>query len=388
MSHTQAETVSIRFNEPYLTGNELGYLQQVLESGHFAGNGPFTSRVQDWLSQRHGCPLVLLTHSCTAALEMSALLLDIQPGDEVIVPSFTFVSTATAFLRAGATVVFCEIDPTTMTMDAADAARRVTPRTRAIVPVHYGGVGADMAAVQALADAHDLQVIEDAAQGLDARRDGRILGTMGALATFSFHETKNLHCGLGGALYVNDAALADRAWVLWERGTNRRRFFKGQVDKYSWVDLGSSFYPSELQAAFLLAQLEGLDRNTSGRERVWRGYAAGLADLAAAGDLKLPLIPDSCVSNYHAFSLRMNSPAQADAVRGHLNGLGVQAVIHYVPLHDSPMGQKLGYAPEDLPVTRREAGSLLRLPLHHGICDADVARVVQAVRAATRACPI
>ena len=369
----------IVFNQPYVTGNELGYLQQVVASGQFAGNGPFTQRVQRWLSARHGSPQVLLTHSCTGALEMSALLADLQPGDEVILPSFTFVSTATAFLRAGARLVFCEIDPTTMTMDVADAARRVTPNTRAIVPVHYAGVGADMTAVQALASANGLTVIEDAAQGLDARRDGQLLGTFGSLATFSFHETKNLQCGLGGALYVNDPDLVDRAWVLWERGTDRRSFFKGLVDKYSWVDVGSSFYPSELQAAFLLAQLEGLQASTTGRERVWRGYHEGLAGLAAAGHVKLPLIPDRCASNYHAFAIQLNSPAKADAMRVHLNDAGIQAVIHYVPLHDSPMGRKLGYAASDLPVTSHAAGSLLRLPLHLGVSADDVAEVVAAI---------
>ncbi len=371
--------MTIRFNEPYVTGNELGYLQQVLENGHFGGNGAFTRRVHEWLSDRHGCQTVLLTHSCTAALEMSALLLDLQPGDEVIVPSFTFVSSATAFLRERAKVVFCEVEPETMTMDVADVARRITPRTRAIVPVHYAGVGVDMAALMELADAHDLVVIEDAAQGLDARRDGQLLGTFGALSTFSFHETKNLHSGLGGALYVNDPRLVDRAWVLWERGTDRRRFFKGLVDKYSWVDMGSSFYPSELQAAFLLAQLEALDANTAGRERVWRAYAEGLAPMAAEGRVKLPAIPDNCESNYHAFSIRLNSPAEADAMRKRLNRGGVQAVIHYVPLHDSPMGRKLGYAPEDLPVTRHEAASLLRLPLHDNLSDADLNKVIALV---------
>ncbi len=373
--------MSIRFNEPYVTGRELGYLQQVVEGGQFGGNGKFTGRAQDWLSKRHGCGNVLLTHSCTAALEMSALLLDLSPGDEVIVPSFTFVSTATAFLREGAKVIFCEVTPETMTIDVADAARRVTPRTRAIVPVHYAGVGADMDGVGALARSHGLSVIEDAAQGLDARRDGKLLGTIGPLATFSFHETKNLHCGLGGALYVNDEALADRAWILWERGTNRRRFFKGLVDKYSWVDMGSSFYPSELQAAFLLAQLEGMEANTAGRRRVWHAYADGLAELARQGLLKLPVIPDNCESNFHAYSFRMNSPDEADAMRHWLTERGVQAVIHYVPLHDSPMGRKLGYAPDDLPVTRHEAASLLRLPMHDNLSDADLDKVVSEMRA-------
>ncbi len=371
--------MAIRFNEPFLTGHERANLDAVLASGQFAGNGPFTKRAQAQLQVRTGAPHALLTHSCTGALELAAMLLDLQPGDEVLMPSFTFVSTATAFMRTGATVRFCEIDPATMTLDVADAARRLTPRTKAIVPVHYAGVGADMAGVLALARAHGLAVVEDAAQGLDAARDGRSLGTFAPLAALSFHETKNIHCGLGGALLVNDDALFDRAEDMWERGTDRSKMFKGLVDKYSWVSPGSSFYPSELQAAFLSAQLEAVDVNSARRKAIWARYAEGLAHLGQAGLLALPQVPDGVRGNGHAFFVLLPTGQQADAMREALCAQAVQVTIHYVPLHTSKMGAQLGYAPDDLPVTRSAAERLLRLPLHFGLTDRDVDQVVAAV---------
>ena len=372
---------TVPFHVPYLAGSERAYIDEVFANRSFSGNGPFTKRAQAWMEQRWDVPAALLTHSCTGALEMAALILDLGPGDEVILPSFTFISTATAFMRTGATPVFCEVDPETMTLDVQDAARRVTERTKAIVAVHYGGVAADMDAVMALAEEHGIQVVEDAAQGIDAKRDGRWLGTIAPLACLSFHETKNIHCGLGGALLINDEALVDRSITLWERGTNRRQFFKGLVDKYSWVEMGSSFYPSELQAAFLMAQLEGLQADLDARDRSWARYHEGLEDAENSGFLRRPVVPAGCESNHHNYWVRLRSPDEADAFREHLTGQGIGAVIHYVPLHDSVMGTRLGYAPDSLPVTRMAAGCLVRLPMHFELTEADVDVVLAAIEA-------
>ncbi len=369
----------LRFHEPFVTGRESGYLAQVLAGSHFAGNGPFGKRVQAWLERHTGSPHVLLTHSCTGALEMAALLADLQPGDEVLLPSFTFVSTATAFVRAGAKLVFCEVDPTTMTLDLADVERRLTPRSKVVVPVHYAGLSCDMAKLVTFAKQHGLQVIEDAAQGLDAYRDGRHLGTWGRLGTLSFHETKNVHCGLGGALLINDPPLLERAEIIWERGTNRQKMFKGLVDKYSWVDVGSSFYMTELQAAFLLAQLEALADNTALRLGQWHHYAERLAPLAATGHVQLARMAPAAQANGHCFFVLARNGAEADALREHMVARGFQTTIHYVPLHASEMGKKLGYADGDLPVTLDAAARLLRLPLHHKLSLADVDHVADAM---------
>lgn len=369
----------IPFHTPYVTGNERAYIDEVFANGSFAGNGPFTKRAQKWMEDRWDIPAALLTHSCTGALEMAALVLDLGPGDEVILPSFTFISTATAFMRAGATPVFCEIDPATMTLDLDDARSRITPATKAIVAVHYGGVAADMDAVMALAEEFGLQVIEDAAQGIDATRRGRILGTIAPIACLSFHETKNIHCGLGGALLINDPALVDRATTIWERGTNRRQFFKGLVDKYSWVDIGSSFYPTELQAAFLMAQLEGLDADLEKRAALWARYHIGLAALEDQKKLSRPVIPNEYGSNHHNYWVRLRSGEEADDFREFLSNHDIGAVIHYVPLHDSTMGTKLGYSAESLPVTKRAAAALVRLPMHFQLTLEQVDQVVARV---------
>jgi dTDP-4-amino-4,6-dideoxygalactose transaminase len=375
----------VRFHIPYQTGRERGYLDEVFGSGQFAGNGPFTKRCQTSLCQLTGAPHALLTHSCTGALELAAMLADLGPGDEVLMPSFTFVSTATAVLRTGATPVFCEVDPLTMTLCPKDAAQRVTPRTRAIVPVHYGGIGADMPAILALAKEHNLLVWEDAAQGLGASRFGRPLGSWAPLACLSFHETKNVHSGLGGALLINDASRFARAEIMWERGTNRSQFFKGLVDKYSWVEPGSSFYPSELTAAFLLAQLEGLQADTDARRPLWHAYDAALQPLVAAGQIEVMHTPADATSNYHNYWLRLPTADLTDRVRERCNQQGVQVVIHYVPLHTAKMGAKLGYALGDLPVTEDTAARLLRLPMHHTLTLAEVERVVATLTTALAA---
>lgn len=369
----------IPFHIPYITGKEQPYIAEVFENRLFAGNGPFTKRCQAWMEQRWGVPAVLLTHSCTGALELAALALDIGRGDEVILPSFTFITTATAFMRNGATPVFCEVDPDTMTMDPADVRERVTERTKAIVAMHYGGVAPDMDALQQIADEVGVALIEDAAQGIDAEYKGRKLGTFGALACLSFHETKNVHSGLGGALLVNDASLVERVETIWERGTNRRKFHKGLVDKYSWVDIGGSFYPSELQAAFLMAQLEGIDSDMRERRRVWERYHAGLLGLERAGLLRRPVVPEGLSSNHHNYWIRLSSPDAADDFRVALNQRDIHVVIHYVPLHDSLMGHKLGYAPDSLPITQLAAGCLIRLPMFHTLGDADVDRVIAEI---------
>lgn len=372
---------TIRFHEPYLGGDELKYLAEVLDRKQFAGNGHFTERCQSLLEQRYGVPRILLTHSCTAALEMSALLLDLTPEDEVILPSYTFSTTASSFLRTGARLVFCEVDPETMMMDPGDVAGRITSRTKAIVPVHYAGIASDMPAILDLARSHGIEVVEDAAQALESALDGRPLGTLGRFGCISFHETKNLHAGLAGALYINDARDAERATFIWERGTNRQNQLKGLVDKYTWVELGSSFYPSELQAAFLLAQLETIDRNRAERKKVHEAYVEGLTPLAEEGRFRLPRIDPGRTLNYHAYFIAFNSAEDCDRVRLALKDNGIYAYIGYVPLHSSPMGQKLGYRPEDLPVTEDMASRVLRLPFHNNLATQDVQAVCAAIRA-------
>ena len=357
----------VPFNVPFISGKERQYIDEVFANGHFAGNGPFTKRCQEWLEEHLGASRVLLTHSCTAGLEIAAMLNGLGPGDEVLMPSFTFVTTASSMMRGGATPVFCEIDPTTMLIDLEDASTRVTPATKAIVPVHYAGFSPDMDAVAEFATAHGIAVIEDAAQALGSSWKGKPLGTFAPLAAISFHETKNIHCGLGGCLIINEGERVEEAEIVWERGTDRSAFFKGFVDKYSWQEVGSSFYPSELQAAFLLAQLEAMHENLAHRRELWNNYCEHLAPLETAGKLKILRPPEHVVHNAHMLAIQLPSPAAADRLRIDLNEAGIQAVIHYVPLHTSGMGERLGYSPRDLPITVKAAGSLLRLPLHHDL---------------------
>jgi len=366
----------IPFNRPHLTGHEIRYIQQAADQGQLAGNGAFTRRCQDWLQRALGAPHVLLTHSCTAALEMSALLLDIAPGDEVILPSFTFVSTANAFALRGATPVFVDIRLDTLNLDERLIEAAITPRTRAIVPVHYAGVGCDMPAIGALASRHGLAVVEDAAQGLRSSADGRPLGSFGRLAALSFHETKNVISGEGGALVINDAALAERAEVLWEKGTNRSRFFRGQVDKYTWVDLGSSYLPGEITAAFLWAQLERADEITAERQRLWQRYYDAAAALEPFG-IARPVIPPGCGHNGHLFYLRLPEHLPQAEVLADLRARGVAALFHYVPLHSSPAGRRLGRVAGAMTVTDAVSGSLIRLPLWVGLRDRDVDFVIE-----------
>lgn len=365
----------VRFNSPFVSGNERKYIDEVFASAHFSGNGPFTKRVQTWLEEFLNAPRVLLTHSCTAGLEMSAMLNEFGPGDEIIVPSFTFVTTASSMMRSGAKVVFCEVDPETMLIDMNDVESKITNRTKGIVPVHYAGFSPDMELISQFCDEHDITFIEDSAQGLGSTWKGRNLGTFAPLAAISFHETKNIHSGLGGCLVVNDEDLIEKAEIVWERGTNRSAFFKGLVDKYSWQEVGSSFYPSELQSAFLLAQLESMESNLRQRMELWNEYVRCFTPLENQGKLRIIRPPAECNHNAHMFAICLNSPEEADQTRLRLNENGIQAVIHYVPLHTSPMGVKMGYSPEDLPKTNLAAQCLLRMPLHLEMGINDIQRI-------------
>jgi dTDP-4-amino-4,6-dideoxygalactose transaminase len=373
----------IAFSVPFVTGHEMNYLAEVVRTRQFAGNGPFTQKVQLLIERKFHIPKVLLTHSCTAALEMSALLLDIGPGDEVIMPSYTFCSTASAFARTGAKIVFCDIDSRTMMVDVGDMAARITPRTKALVPIHYGGLSCDIARVRQLAKDRDVTLVEDAAQGFDAFWNDRPLGTFGRLGCISFHETKNLHAGLCGALYINDedTEFHDRAIRIWERGTNRQAVLRGVVDKYTWTDLGSSFYPTELQAAFLLAQLEAMAQNKAERQVLRQRYDAGLCALADAGAFNLPGIPQGLDTNYHACFVIFNSVADCERVRLALKAENIAAYIGYVPLHTSPMGLSLGNRAGDLPKTEEYAPRVLRLPFHNDMTAADADHVTGIIRA-------
>lgn len=374
----------IPYNRPHLTGRELSYIQQAADAGQLAGNGQFTKRCQEWLQSRIGAPRVLLTHSCTAALEMSALLLDLEPGDEVIMPSFTFVSTANAFVLRGATPVFVDIRRDTLNIDERLIEAAITPRTRAIVPVHYAGVGCDMDAIRAIAGRHGLAVVEDAAQGLLAAYRGKPLGSMGQLAALSFHETKNVICGEGGALIVNDERLADRAEIIWEKGTNRSRFFRGQVDKYTWVDLGSSYLPGELIAAFLWAQLEEAAAMTEARLALWRRYEAACARLAELG-ITAPQIPADRTHNAHLFYVLLPPHVPQAQVIADLKARGIMAVFHYVPLHASPAGRRFGRAASAMDVTDEVSARLVRLPLWLGMAETAPDMVVEQLSAAVAA---
>jgi dTDP-4-amino-4,6-dideoxygalactose transaminase len=368
----------VLFNLPHLTGKEGAYLQSVLESRQLAGNGPFTRFCQDWLKERYGFGKVLLTTSCTDALEMCALLSEVGPGDEVILSAFTFVSTANAFALRGAKLVFCDSRADEPNMDVEQVAQLVTSRTKVIVAVHYAGVAVDMDPLLELSRRHNLWIIEDAAQALDSHYKGRPLGSIGHLAAFSFHETKNLTSGEGGAFISNLSAFHDRAEVLWEKGTNRMAYFRGQVDKYTWVDLGSSFLPSELNAAFLRAQLEALDDIQNRRLHIWHRYLEGLKPLEASGKFRLPFVPEYTQPSANLFYILAQSLDERSALTAWLRERQVNAVFHYQRLHSSPFFQAL-HDGRPLLHTERYADTLLRLPLHYALTDADVDYVIEQV---------
>lgn len=376
-----ATSYRIPFNRPCLAGREFAYMADAVRSGHASGDGPYTKKCHALLEQILGVPKVLLTTSCTHALDMAALLLDIGPGDEVIVPSFTFVSTVNAFVLRGARPVFADIRPDTLNLDESRLEALVTPRTRAIAVVHYAGVGCEMDAILEIAQRHGIAVVEDNAHGLFGKYRGRYLGTFGCLATQSFHETKNLTCGEGGALLINDPQYIDRAEIVREKGTNRSRFFRGQVDKYTWVDIGSSYLPSDILAAFLYAQLEERERIQARRRHIWEFYARELRDWAEEHGVRLPFVPAHCEQPYHLFYLLLPSLEARTRLIAHLKERGILAVFHYLPLHLSPMGQRFGGKPGDCPVTEEVSDRLLRLPFYNDLTDDELAEVVEAVRA-------
>jgi len=367
----------IPFNRPYMTGRELAYIAQAHANGHLSGDGPFTKRCNAWLEQTTGARRALLTHSCTAALEMAALLLDLEPGDEVIMPSFTFVSTANAFVLRGAVPVFVDIRADTLNIDENLIEAAITPRTRAICVVHYAGVGCEMDAIGAIAARHGLAIVEDAAQGILATYRGRPLGAIGGLGALSFHETKNLISGEGGALLVNDARFAERAEIIREKGTNRSQFFRGQVDKYTWVDVGSSYLPSEILAAFLAAQIEEADAINARRLALWNRYHDAFAPLEAAGRLRRPIVPAHCTHNAHMYYLLLDDLDARTRFIAALKANDIHPVFHYVPLHSAPAGRKFGRTSGDLAITDATGERLVRLPLW--LPDLDQARVIDAV---------
>lgn len=363
-----------------MVGRELSYIAQAVEHGTIAGGGMFMRRCEAWLETNLPVQRALITHSCTAALEMAAMLAGVGPGDEVIMPSFTFSSTATAFVLRGATPVFVDIRPDSLNLDERLIDAAVTSRTRVIVPVHYAGLACEMDAIMARAEAHGLMVIEDAAQAHLSSYKGRALGTIGHLGCLSFHETKNIISGEGGALLVNGPGLVERAEILREKGTDRSRFFRGEIDKYTWRDIGSSYCPGEIVSAFLLAQLEEADRIMARRRALYDAYRHGLAPLAATGAITLPEA-DSAQANGHIFWLLAPDPGTRSRILERLNAAGINAVFHYVPLHSSPAGLRFGRAQGELRVTDDIAARLIRLPIHLGLTDADVADVVAAVTA-------
>lgn len=371
----------IPFNRPPHTGNEDQYVLTAMRCTKISGDGEYGHQCQAWFEQRLGCPKTLLTPSCTQALEMAALLIDIQPGDEVIMPSYTFVSTANAFVLRGAKIVFVDIRPDTMNIDETLIEAAITPKTRAIVPVHYAGVGCDMSAINAIAEKHGLYVIEDAAQGMMATFEGKPLGTLGHMAAYSFHETKNFTSGgEGGLLILRDESFVQRAEIIREKGTNRSQFFRGMVDKYTWVDAGSSYLPSELQAAYLWGQLECAQEITQNRLASWNTYREGLQALAQAGHIALPAIPANCQHNGHMFYIKCKNLAERTSLLAHMKQADILAVFHYVPLHSAPAGLQFSRFHGEDCYTTQESEKLVRLPLWYGMEPAVLQRVMDAVK--------
>ena len=368
---------NIPFNKPYMTGRELGYIAQAHINGHLAGDGMFTKKCHAWLESQTGTHKALLTHSCTASLDMAAMLADIRPGDEVILPSYTFVSTANAFVLRGGIPVFVDIRPDTMNIDESLIEGAITMRTKAIVVVHYAGVSCEMDGIMSIAKRHDLLVIEDAAQAVMSTYKSKPLGTIGQLGAYSFHETKNIISGEGGALLVNDERLEERAEIIREKGTNRSQFFRGQVDKYTWVDIGSSYLPGEVIAAFLWAQMEEARGITEKRLDLWHRYHEALSPLEDAGKLRRPVIPDDCQHNAHMYYILLESLKKRAEVITKLKEQGVLAVFHYVPLHSSPAGKKYGRVSGELNNTEELADRLLRLPLWIGMDEAQETVITQ-----------
>lgn len=368
----------IPFNKPFIAGKELYYIAQAVTLGNLSGDGSFTRRCSELLQQRFSIPKVLLTPSCTAALEIAAQLCNVGPGDEVIMPSYTFVSTASAFVRLGAKPVFVDIRPDTLNIDETLIEDAISPRTRVICVVHYGGVSCEMERIMTIARAYGIRVVEDAAQGVDSWYNGRALGSIGDLGCYSFHETKNFICGEGGALCINDPELIERAEIIRDKGTNRQRYFRGEVDKYTWVDVGSSYVPSEICSAFLYGQLEEIDRISERRKQIYQQYLHALQPLQSRGLLTLPVIPEDCISNHHLFYVILPAARLRDHVLNSFRDSGIRAVFHYVPLHNSPFGQQL-IGPLTLRHTEDLSARLIRLPFFHDMTSSELEAVVAAL---------
>ena len=371
----------IPFNAPPVVGTELEYMQAAMGSGKLCGDGGFTRRCQQWMEQRFGSKKVLLTPSCTASLEMAAILLDIKPGDEVIMPSYTFVSTANAFVLRGAVIVFVDVRPDTMNIDETKIEAAITEKTRAIVPVHYAGVACEMDTIMAIAKKHGLFVVEDAAQGVMSTYKGRALGSIGHIGCFSFHETKNYTAGgEGGATLINDPSLIERAEIIREKGTNRSQFFRGQVDKYTWRDIGSSYLMADLQAAYLWAQLEAAEKINQQRLKLWQTYHDALAPLAKSGRIELPSIPENCVQNAHMFYIKLRDIEDRSALIAYLKEAEIMAVFHYIPLHACPAGERFGRFHGEDSFTTRESERLLRLPLFYNLSAVNQRTVINTLQ--------
>ena len=377
--------MQIPFNRPYLTGNEIRYMEDVLlslsDGGHISGDGKYTKLVQAFFQSKFGARKALMTTSCTSALELATRLLALKPGDEVIVPSYTFSSTVNPVLLSGAKPVFADICEDTLNIDPAEIRKKITKKTRAIYPVHYGGVSCAMDEIMAIAQEHDLKVVEDAAQGVNAKYKGKYLGTIGDFGCYSFHETKNYVCGEGGALLINseDPTIIERAEIIREKGTNRSKFHRGDVDKYTWVDVGSSYLPSDLLSAFLYAQLEKMDEIQNMRMNVWNAYYSVLKSFEDTGKIQLPVVPDYAEHNAHLFYVLFHDEQTRDRVMNQLKGKGILAVFHYVPLHSSPVGLGLGNRKEDLPVTEEMSGRLLRLPMYAGMRENELSPIINTL---------
>ena len=372
--------MKIPFNKPFVVGKELYYIAQAVQQGHLSGDGMFTSKCNAWIQNKFEAKKVLLTHSCTAALEMAAILCDIQPGDEFIVPSYTFVSTVNAFVLRGGVPVFVDIRPDNLNIDEKLIAAAITPKTKAIVPVHYAGVGCEMDVIMDIANRHGLLVVEDAAQGVCATYKGKYLGTIGHLGCYSFHETKNFISGEGGALVINDERFLERAEIIREKGTNRSQFFRGMVDKYTWVDIGSSYLPSEMIAAFLYSQLEESDKITNKRLKIWNLYHELLAPLESAGWLRRPKYPEYCCHNAHMYYILLSDLETRTQLIDFLRKEGISSVFHYVPLHSAPQGKKLVGKDINLPVTDDCSERLLRLPCYYELTNEEIEFVVRIIR--------
>lgn len=370
---------TIPFNQPFAAGKEFEYIRQAIKNVHTCGDGPFTKKCHSFLEQTLGVDKALLTTSCTHALEMAALLLNVQPGDEVIVPSFTFVSTVNAFVIRGAFPVFCDVRPDTLNLDENKLEKLITPRTKVIVPVHYAGVGCEMDAIMEIAKRYGVAVVEDNAHGLFGKYKGKYLGTFACMATQSFHETKNFNCGEGGALLLNDPQYIERAEIIREKGTNRSRFYRGQVDKYTWVDVGSSYLPSDMLAAYLYAQLEVYEQIQAKRQQIWEYYYEHLQDWSEKHNVRFPIVPDDCEQAYHMFYILMPSLEKRQALIAHLKAQNIISAFHYLPLHLSQMGRQFGGKEGDCPVTEDVSDRLLRLPFYNDLTEADQARVVAAI---------